>query len=61
MEAAMYLCTQTSTEIRELDQIFLYGFKSIMKIDSNVEENATAETQQFIRQQLPSRDEKGAR
>lgn len=27
-----------------------------MKIDSNVEENATGETQQFTRQQLFSRD-----
>ena len=29
-----------------------------MKINSNIEENATGETPQFIRQQLPSRDRK---
>lgn len=30
-------------------------------MDSNVEENATVETQWFIRQQLPSGNEKGTR
>lgn len=43
METSVYLWTQTSTEIWELDQIFSFGLKSIMKIDLNVEENSAAE------------------
>lgn len=49
MEASMYPWTQTSREMGELDQIFLYGFKNMTKIDSHVEENAAVETQQFTK------------